>query len=406
MDIRNRFFGRIATYTHPDKVRLQPSTLIEYLLLFDKVIIESIRLKDIRELISFFGYQDVMALLKSGVIDIYCDAISVASIGQTSILEQRRKKGVLPLGSYSFNIVRTVRKEYMHTCFKEIHGIDDINFKQTLKLKNAIAERLKSAPEKGGQETLEQLKADLRNNIPVLRTAVSLALDKKYALKVEPNQFSLQIKFLDEDDFHAESNLSKLLGLDEQQVHSAIESGLLAVGGLNLRIESMKNLNALTGLRDMELPVFDNKLLFLEQHFDPLHQTQLLRRVLEIIGFPDLANLQRGSINLQRLLEIRESDECRSFRSWLRNSEGLSKSEIEEQFGSIRAKLGSVVHGTAGKAVRWIASTGIGLIPGYGNVIGGALGLIDSFLLEKLLPKSGPVAFLGKLYPSIFKNDD
>jgi hypothetical protein len=44
------------------------------------------------------------------------------------------------------------------------------------------------------------------------------------------------------------------------------------------------------------------------------------------------------------------------------------------------------------------------MIPVYGTAAGAGLGLIDTFLLDKVLPKSGPVTFLGTLYPSIYQN--
>ncbi len=405
MDIRDRFFGRIATTTdNPEEIRLEPSALIEYLLLFDKVIIESIRLKDIRALVKFFGYDDIYALIDSGAVEIYCDAIAIGSIGQTNFLQQRSHKEVLPLGSYSFNVVRIAQKEYLHNCFKEVFGIEGVSHKQSMKLQHAIAGRLRAEPDKGGQQTLEQLRADLRSNAPVLRTAVSLALNRIYGIHVRPTEFSLNIIPLDEDDYHSESNIANLFGLNELQTHKAIESGLLAVGGLNLRIESMKNHNALTGLQAIELPVFDSKLSFLDQQLDPERQVKLFRRVLEITGFPELSNVQPNSINLKRVLEIRESDECRSFRTWLRNSEDLSAEEIESHFSNIRARLAPLVHGTTGKIIRWVASTGTGLIPAAGTAVGAALGLIDSFLLDKVIPKSGPVTFLGTMYPSIYQN--
>jgi hypothetical protein len=55
-----------------------------------------------------------------------------------------------------------------------------------------------------------------------------------------------------------------------------------------------------------------------------------------------------------------------------------------------------------GKSIRWAASTGPGLIPGIGTVLSGGLGLLDTFLTEKVLKEPGPLSFLSKRYHSIF----
>jgi len=104
------------------------------------------------------------------------------------------------------------------------------------------------------------------------------------------------------------------------------------------------------------------------------------------------------------LLEIRESDECREFRNWLPEIGQASDEEIRDHVRSVRTKLGNTAASTQGKAVRLLATTGIGFLPVIGPIAGFVAGSLDTFLLEKLLPKSGPVAFLSKLFPSVFEN--
>jgi hypothetical protein len=55
--------------------------------------------------------------------------------------------------------------------------------------------------------------------------------------------------------------------------------------------------------------------------------------------------------------------------------------------------------------MRWLASTGFGAIPVAGPVLGAVAGLLDAFLVEKILPENGPITFLSKSYPSIFENE-
>lgn len=81
-------------------------------------------------------------------------------------------------------------------------------------------------------------------------------------------------------------------------------------------------------------------------------------------------------------------------------------SEIVEQLNDIRSKLGVFAQGDTGKASRLAISTLLGWVPGVGALAGLGLGAIDTFLLEKVLPYSGVVAFVDKLYPSIFQHKE
>ena len=53
--------------------------------------------------------------------------------------------------------------------------------------------------------------------------------------------------------------------------------------------------------------------------------------------------------------------------------------------------------------MRVLASAGIGLIPIVGALAGLTAGFADSFIVDKLLPESGAVAFISQLYPPVFE---
>lgn len=77
--------------------------------------------------------------------------------------------------------------------------------------------------------------------------------------------------------------------------------------------------------------------------------------------------------------------------------------EIEERIHSVKTKLAAAVTSEAGKAARFIATTGVGFVPVVGPIAGIALSAADQFVLERLLPEPGPVSFLGQTYRSIFE---
>ena len=123
---------------------------------------------------------------------------------------------------------------------------------------------------------------------------------------------------------------------------------------------------------------------------------------MEIAGLPEfLPSLDR--IDVQRLLEILDTPECREFRVWLCTIANASDSEILDRVGSLRARLASFVNTGSAKVLRFLAATGVGFVPVVGGVAGVVAGAIDSFLVGCLLPSSGVWTFANRFYPSIFK---
>ena len=51
----------------------------------------------------------------------------------------------------------------------------------------------------------------------------------------------------------------------------------------------------------------------------------------------------------------------------------------------------------------FITSNALGLIPGAGIVLGPIASGIDTFLVDKVFSTSGILTFIGKMYPSLFK---
>lgn len=409
MDIRKRVIAPIAQAPPPDKMLLaELSGFVIRLLLFDKYICQSKRLKEIPLLVKAFGYEGVRTLLKSKAIDIQCEIVGIAQGGQLGILDKRRKQGVLPLGSYSFSTVRfePIRERFIHNCLQPFHEIEGLHKRDAIKLKRDTAARILPESKQAEDDTIQQLNADIRANAPVIKSAVTLELKRKLNTEIQPSDISIHAYPIDEEDFRIETNLVKDFSLAEKDAHEVVAGGLRALGCLNHRIAEMKAFSALSGFRDSELPFFDQKLDFITRAYCPSAQEARLKRVFAIKGFQDLGDLiDRGQVNLVKLLEIRASKECREFRDWLWSIDSATDAEIDERVNSLRERLSWFTHGTGGKSVRWLASTGIGLIPVVGNFIGGALGLLDTFLLEKVLPAPGAISFLNNIYPSIFREN-
>ncbi len=315
----------------------------------------------------------------------------------------RARKGALPLGSYSFGVVQVHdRKEYIHQCLQPIDAAPHLKGKQAQKLRKLVAGRTLDPPGNAGSRAMSQLERDLEANAPVLKKSVALATAKDLGVVLDADDFELRVEQIDAEDFRTETNLGEVAGLDDPAVHKAVERGLLGVGGLNQRIEYMERHRAVAGFRNDDLPLFEEKLGFLARQLDPDAQVERFDRVLDLIDLPDVAN-DPGTrdVDIARLLEILESEEAREFRSWLRGLDALRDNEVEQEIRKLRDLVRRAVRSSAGKGVRFAATTGVGLIPGA-QLAGLGLGALDAFVLERLVPEAGPTAFLSQLYPTVF----
>lgn len=408
MDIRKRLIAPFAQVSTTDEtLTVDLSSFVLRLLLFEKYICASIRLREIPFLIEAFGYEAIRALLSSKAIDIHCDLVGMAQVGQAKVLESREKKGILPLGSFSFSTFRYAdRTKFIHESLQPFHKIEGLKHKDIVRLKRDVVSRILPISTQADDDTLQQFKSDLRSNVPSIKSAVIQAFKHKVGVDIIPSDLSIHIHQIDDDDFRAESNLVKDFKLTDKEAHEVVQGGLLTVNRLNRPVAEMKAYSALSGFQEAELPMFDEKLSFILRTISPKAQEERLQRVFAIKGFRDLDDLiSRGQVDLEKLLEVRETKECREFRDWLWSIDSVTDAEIEERINSLREKLSWFTHGTGGKSVRWLASTGIGLIPGVGAIVSGATGLLDTFLLEKILPAPGAISFLNSMYPSIFRED-
>jgi hypothetical protein len=145
--------------------------------------------------------------------------------------------------------------------------------------------------------------------------------------------------------------------------------------------------------------MFETKVQFIVQSLDPDNQEARARRLVETLELPDFRDIAHGrQLDMERFLEVRASGECREFRSWLSTIDGLKDEEIKARFSSLRERIAASLHTSTGKGLRFLAATGLGLIPGAGALVGA----LDAFVVDRLLPKSGIVTFVGKMYPSLF----
>lgn len=401
---RNRMLGPVASETGSDPqgpVTVAFGDLVRRLVLFDEVIIESHNLKEPAALTQKFGYSGTKALFESGRIRFAKDMVWIADFGQMPVRPGGNGK-VLPLGSYSIGASRVTPPRDFHS--RQLHKIDDVpgvNTKQAKKLRQLAGSRIVTNPQDAEQHARDLMLRDFRTNPPILKLAIASALKRQFQTELDPSQIELQLEQLREADWSAETNLGQLTKLDPKQIHDAAYGGLAAAATLNVRLVLMEGFDALSTFQVDDLPLYEEKLSFIVREIDPGLQAQRLNRVGTIAGLPDASNDPTvDDVDMAKLIEITSGPQVEEFRRWLRTSDSLSDEEIEDLLRPVREALAKAVRSPAGKAVRLATTTGVGLLL---PPVGIGLSAVDTFLVDKVMPTPGPIAFLSRLSHSVFR---
>lgn len=368
----------------------------ERLLLFERVALRSVRLQELSAIARAVGVDGLTRLLNSGTLTLDCNAYGIGNRDQEPF-------NYCVQTIYSPDAIARVGS-YLDAVFIGIPGLRQV---ERTRLGNAVERRVVALPPGFGVQSHRALRADLAANLAVIHEAAVLAASAIVGMKIRPSDLKLQLHLLDDDGqgtrCTAESNLLQI-GLSVEQAHTIIRGAVLAVAGTEHKLEQMKMHQSICSFRPSDVAVLDAKINFAWSQVVPDAQEKRLARVLQIAGFPDFTSAAAGDgIDFSRLLAARESDECIAFRRWLRTTDDASDEALEGQLSSIRTKLAAAARGAPGKIVRVATTTAIGAIPVVGLVAGAVASALDTFLVEKVLPKPGPTAFLDDAVRSILK---
>lgn len=407
MELRDHHFGVISEANPGGAgVRVDVGALVRRLLLFEHCTIESNRLREVPALVEAFGLGGVRTLLESGAVSIICDALTAGQIGQLAVSERTRDRGgPLPTGSFrlvSITLPTENEERYKYisgalTAFQDVRG----PLKEIIKLKKILVPMLGTYPNIAGIDGLSTTRKEILTGGSTIWDAIRRVSYSERGIDLGEIP-SFEVTDLGRDgDFRLDCSLTD--HVDATEAHRLVERALLGVAGLNIRIYLMQHLEGVTGFRAEEFPFFEDKVGFMVRQLDPSAQEERFDRIVEITGLPGLAPLLSGTkINVNKLLKLRDSDECRDLRTWLRSVDKETDAEINDRFDSIRSQAADLIEGNIGHAVRWVFTTGAGFVPVAGPVLGPLASAADTFLVEKLIGRPGPATFLSRHYPSIF----
>lgn len=419
-DLNAQLIAPCATFPNSDPrdgVEVSISDLFCRLLLFETYILDSVRLVEFGPLIHTLGVQNVLALLNSGALKIQLDPTQIFESGRAEGFPGFREKPPLPPGSFAFSFFRSAdHNDYLIRCLRDLrsvlYGLRERDMKA---LDEALVRALLPVPEDSGLPASKGLHSDLRSNAPVVKQAVLQKLRAYHGRVVKPESLSLRVIPLDDTDVRVESNLDSLGISDVEEAHRLLSSAFLAVGTINSRLEDMLNCSAISGSIDSDLALHVSKVEFTATRLSRVSNQALngdessrlaktFDNLLSVKRLPSFKfNVPDKSFNVEQFLYIRSTAEAVAFRKLVRDVQNASSEEIKIRTNTVRSRLGPLIHGGAGKQLRFWIPEAVGLVPFVGNYLSLGLSLIDQFILEKLVPAPDAASlFLHEQYRSLF----
>jgi hypothetical protein len=190
-------------------------------------------------------------------------------------------------------------------------------------------------------------------------------------------------------------------------VRQLIHRALRTVASLKLRLAEMYGLNAVTALRETDVALLTADLRgMLKLLGDPDRQERELHRVIQIAGFPTLTTVEPGRIDVPKFLNIVNSPEARAFRDWLSTASTQPDNDVRDALLSTSARLATLLGTSVGEIVRFAVSTGAATAASLIDpTLGISISAADEFVVRRLIPKPGPLAFISDLSASLTPDD-
>jgi hypothetical protein len=400
IEVRDRLLAPVAVFDDKGEVvGANLGVLVRRLILFEEVVIDSYAMRELPQLIEVIGPSPFLSLMSSGALRIRADARTIAetsSIGSVG----RARNAPLPHLHYALSHVAPDDPEHhVSLSLGEIRNMT-LGRRTSQSIRRAIVAALVHYPEGAERHSLSALPRDLTGNLNLVNSATAAALSTELCRPVSTNGIEIRIERVDDSVFAATTNIGQLFDLQETQTHAIVQNAILSIAYLDYRLHEIDAYHAMVGFQEGELDLVREKLGFLVSQMSPDVHEARFGRVVSLADLPDPAT-SPGTVNIERLIDARDSDELRNFRAWLRTIDQVSDEEIEAHLASVRSRVAQAVQGTSGKTLRFLVTSAIGMLGG-GPVAGAALGGADQFLVERLLGKPGPVSFLGSTYRSLF----
>lgn len=366
---------------------------VETVLLFDTVLLSAPSV--LPELIRAAGSEGVLRLLENGLLGIVGGGPSAQGtydFKSPGFFSNRPLNRPLRYGFETIFVdpgksgTPSV-EERLERDLKKTKENVSINDKDLSRIHEAILPSMKVI-DGHSLKTGDDFRADLNSKKDLIVGLLVDLLVRATKFPVHSLDWRINISEVSEDIYQIDSNLSELLRISKTELHEFLKGPFFEITGMNLQLHRMRAVNAAAGLTEAQTHIIEKRVDFLARIHVESDTRQCFAKILEVAGIPTLA--AGSSFDVDKLIELRETDVARSFRDWIQHSQMLDKNDIQELIGGWRKKLGEVLKTKNMKGMRLLTSTGIGTILGpAGAVVGG----LDYFL-DRFLPGMGPIGFV------------
>ncbi len=313
LELRDRVLAPVAIQDDAGEVvGANLGALVRRLILFEEVILDSYAMRELPALIDALGVQGFRALLESRALRIRADGWVYGEGGSTDILKGGSRE---PLPLFQYALVALVpaqdhRKEHISRYLEDVRKMP-FDKKESQEVRLAIVDALTPFPEAPSGLAGPAIDRDVLNPT-LLGAAIEQSLSK-IGLRL-PTSYDIRVEQPHPDIFAVETNIGEQLRLGDVETDKVIEQALLAIAGLNKRLEEMQSYKALAGFRADEYSLLDQKLHFILDQVDPRKQEKRFDRVVELAGLPDPETAE-GSVDVKQLLKVRDSEAVESSAS-------------------------------------------------------------------------------------------
>lgn len=234
---------------------------------------------------------------------------------------------------------------------------------------------------------------DVQNKQELISSLLLSGLAREHNIPIYAFNVNLSVEAVADNIFQVNTNLGKVMNKSAEEIHELIKKPFFEITATNLQLLRMKSVDAVSGFTEVQSTIISQRIDFVSKLIYQMDSKPEFTRICRLTNTPVLPH--DHSINIDQLIELRESSEAYAFRDWLQNSNKFSDAEIEEITSSWRKRTGEVLNGKNAQGLRWLAATGADFL------IGDATGIITSGLdhfLDKFFPGMGPIAFITKGY--------
>ncbi|MBU1355771.1 MAG: hypothetical protein KJ620_04325 [Candidatus Edwardsbacteria bacterium] len=385
-DIRKRILHEVCNQLTGDKLEFDRDAIIRNVIVLDHFIIKSYGL-EIPVLIDIFGYYGFKELLENKVISFNFDFI----------LPGLKDEGKLPKDIFKVALIKPSNvDEAVSKCLANVNDVQNITYKQKIKLKGLIADHFFTNEQAEMNECLSSFDSDITKS-DILSQSINHYCYSNYGKFLNEKSIKVEID-TGIDGYKIKSNINEVIGSKDDPERMIIKKSIFSVLSLNRHLYKMLKYNTMSAFREAEIPLYENKLTLIARHFSTGRPINNFNKVIEIANFPDFTDV---TVNVDKLIKLRDSQECILFRDWLWSVDSISDREINGIINDFRNRVGVVLNKPGMKIIRWLASTGIG---GIEPISGTLISIVDKFIVEKIFPNKGLTSFINDKLPSLFSD--